>query len=296
MRAVALASVVEALGSLPLSHGQAALAALGQSGFAICLAGRTVLVDPFLSPDPNRLVPADESIDRVRAIDVVACTHEHRDHLDLPVLPALLAGSPGAVLVVPEPVVPIVVDAGIPAARVWAAQPGRSIRFGTLEIAAVPARHGVRVADAYSFGTEVSGGLVRYLGYVLRGDGVAVYHAGDTILDERIVDAVRPFDVDVALLPINGRDAEREALGLVGNLDAEEAVQVAAAVGAKLLIPMHYDMFARNPGRPEDVVAHSRSNGHGFSVAVPAIGRPVIVAGSLVVRSNADPPAGSGQA
>jgi len=45
---------------------------------------------------------------------------------------------------------------------------------------------------------------------------------------------------------------------LFRSLDEEEAVNLAAAIGADLLVPMHYDMFAANPGSPERVVELAR--------------------------------------
>ena len=62
----------------------------------------------------------------------------------------------------------------------------------------------------------------------------------------------------MALLPINGRDAEREARGIVGNMDAAEAVELALAIGATRLVPYHWDGFAGNtvpPGTAVDAAA-----------------------------------------
>lgn len=61
---------------------------------------------------------------------------------------------------------------------------------------------------------------------------------------------IRQHRVELALLPINGRDAAREALGIVGNLDEEEAARLAARAAVDALVPMHYDMFEANPGSP----------------------------------------------
>ncbi len=50
-----------------------------------------------------------------------------------------------------------------------------------------------------------------------------VYHAGDTIAYDDMVERLRALRVDVALLPINGRDHFREAQDVVGNLTPREA-------------------------------------------------------------------------
>ena len=114
--------------------------------------------------------------------------------------------------------------------------------------------HGVTMDDAYGFGRELSGGLTRFLGFVIDAGGVRLYHAGDTIHFEGMESMLRDLAIDVGLLPINGRDPEREARGIVGNLSEREAAWLAREAGLDLLIPMHYDLFARNRGYPERLV------------------------------------------
>ena len=75
-----------------------------------------------------------------------------------------------------------------------------------------------------------------------------LYHAGDTIDFDGLAERLRELAIEVALVPINGRSAEREAADIVGNLDSSEAVALAAAARARVAIPMHYDMFAANLG------------------------------------------------
>ena len=58
--------------------------------------------------------------------------------------------------------------------------------------------------------------------------------------------------IDVALLPINGRRPERR---VPGNFWGDEAAHFAHAIGARLVVPMHYEMFAFNTETPELFVA-----------------------------------------
>ena len=53
--------------------------------------------------------------------------------------------------------------------------------------------------------------------------------------------------VDVALLPINGDDPAR---GVAGNLDGPQAARLARDIGARLVIPCHYEMFEFNTANP----------------------------------------------
>jgi L-ascorbate metabolism protein UlaG (beta-lactamase superfamily) len=256
--------------------GEAGIWWLGQATVALRGARANVLVDPFLSPHPDRLVPPPFEAREVGGLDAILCTHEHWDHFDSEALPELAETSADAVIVVPEPLVDAVVALGIDPSRVVGAQPERSIELGGLSIHPVPACHGVETGDAYTFGRELSNGLFRYLGYVVDLGGVRVYHAGDTIPFDGLEEQLRELAIDVALLPINGRDAERETQGIVGNMDAREAAYVAEAAGADVVIPIHFDMFEANLGDPVallDVVLRERLD---VAVLVPTRARPFL--------------------
>jgi L-ascorbate metabolism protein UlaG (beta-lactamase superfamily) len=133
----------------------------------------------------------------------------------------------------------------------------------------VAALHGVEPSDAYRFGP--------FHGYVVEVDGVRVYHAGDTLAWVGLAGVLRDLRVDVALLPINGRDAEREAAGIVGNMDHREAVELAAEVGCRTLVPMHFGMFASNTVDPEIAVAYARSARPDLEVRLPVLGSAIAV-------------------
>ena len=49
--------------------------------------------------------------------------------------------------------------------------------------------------------------------------------------------------IDLAILPINGK---------VGNMSGREAAQLAKDIGAKIVIPCHYDMFEFNTADPAE--------------------------------------------
>jgi L-ascorbate metabolism protein UlaG (beta-lactamase superfamily) len=213
---------------------------------ALRLGGATVLVDPFLSPHPERLVPPPFAADEARDVDLVLITHDHLDHLDEDALPAIAVASPEATVVVPEDVVGRVVELGVERERVRGLPSDGRTQIGHVTVDAVPACHGEGMDDAYRLGP--------FLGYVVGAGGAHVYHAGDTVPFDGLVDRLRELRVDLALLPINGRDAEREAAGIVGNLDAREAAQLAQDIGADAAVPMHWDMFAWNPGDPAEFV------------------------------------------
>jgi L-ascorbate 6-phosphate lactonase len=271
-----MSSVAEPARKLAPRAGEVGVWWLGQASVALRGERANVLVDPFLSPHPDRLIPPPFAPEQVGGLDAVLCTHEHWDHFDADSLPALAAASPGATIVVPEPIVDQVLALGIDPARVIGAQPGRAIELEGVVVHPVAACHGIEPGDAYSFGRELSDGLYRYLGYVVDLGGVRVYHAGDTIPFDGLEERLRELSVDVALLPINGRDPEREAQGIVGNMDPREAAYVADGAGAELAIPIHFDMFEANPGDPGafvDAVLRDRLD---VAVLVPSRSRPFL--------------------
>jgi len=270
------ASPMPALRALDLAPGTIALWWLGQAGFAVRAGGLVLLLDPFLAPMAERVSPPAFDPEDAVDVDVVVCSHEHYDHLDLASLPAIVRASPKARFVIPRPLVDAVAAAGVPRERIVGAQPDERIRLDGVTLHPLPARHGVGMADAYGFGRELSGGLYRFLGFVIDDGVVRVYHAGDTIAYDGQAERLRALGVDVALLPINGRDHFREAAGIVGNLDHREAARLAADARVDVLVPMHYDTFASNRGYPSHLVDFVIREELSVSVLIPTRDRPVL--------------------
>jgi len=246
-----LQGYARAIAKTRLPAGSVGIYWLGQAGFILRGEQTSIGIDVYLSPRDTRRFEAPVTPAELGFVDAFLATHEHRDHLDLPQWPALAAAAPGARFIVPAPLVDRATDA-VGVRRVTGAVPGVAIEVGDAAITPIPARHGVHVADAYTFG--LTPGEHRYLGYVVQLGGVRVYHAGDTIRYDGMAERIRALDADIALLPINGRSPEREAHDLVGNLSAVEAADLASDAGVSAVIPMHYELFAHNSGRVADLV------------------------------------------
>ena len=278
---------LERLRRIPADPGRLAISWLGQAGFAFATSRTLVLVDPFLSPYEGRRYESALAPDACTEVDAVLCTHEHADHFDARGAPAIARASPGVVFVVPSPIVDMVTEAGIASDRVVGIQPGRALELGEMNVRAVPAKHGVTMEDAYGFGEALSGGMIRFVGYVIDLGGVRLYHAGDTIHYPGMEAALRDLRPDAAMLPINGRDAEREARGIVGNLTEREAGWLADEIGAGVFIPMHHDLFEGNRGWPARAVDSIEREGRDVAVLVPPRDTPFVL--SPAERSARDP-------
>jgi L-ascorbate 6-phosphate lactonase len=244
---------------------------LGQAGFVLSGGGQRLLVDAWLSEHPLRVRSAPSITDVPDGVGWLLATHEHGDHLDLPALPALFDRFPDLAVVVPEPLRARVMAADS-RARVHGVQPGDRVDMGGVVVHVVHAWHGIEVGDGYSPGHALRpDGQTPFVGYVVVFPGITVYHSGDTIAGAGLVEELRPLGVDVALLPANGRDGRRERAGIVGNLDGREAAELASAIGARVLVPMHYDMVRGNRARIGPVVEAAHNVHPSLAVLVPAV-------------------------
>ncbi len=251
--------------------GRAILWWLGQHGFAVRLGGATLYVDPYLSDNPRRRVPPLLRPEQITDADAVIGTHDHSDHIDRPVWPVLAQASPRARFVVPERVrAGLIADLGLPPERVLGLDDGVVLEVNGVRIHGLPAAHELLDQDPAT-------GRHRYLGVVLEAGGCAVYHAGDTCLYEGLQDRLRAFRLAAALLPINGRDAERLARNCIGNMTFQEAVDLAGAVRPGLTVCTHFDMFLGNLEDPREFSDYLRIKYPGLAGLVPEYGVPIEV-------------------
>jgi L-ascorbate metabolism protein UlaG (beta-lactamase superfamily) len=234
------------------SHDSFRLRWLGQSGFLLQWRRSHLLFDPYLSDSLTRKyagtdrphVRLSEGVvapERLTFIDVVTVSHAHTDHCDPDTLRPLVRSNPGITLIGPRAIRDIVEQrSGIqPAVTMVDGSEARSRDF---QFFALPAAHNELATDEH--------GHHKYLGYIVRFGRWTVYHSGDTLLYEGMVERLRRYSpMDVALLPINGNKPERR---VAGNLNGREAAQLARDIGAKIVIPCHYDMFEFNTADPAD--------------------------------------------
>ena len=222
---------------------------LGQSGYAVAWEPWRLVLDPYLSDSLTRKYAGTEKphvrmSQRVIApsllgsIDFVTATHAHTDHLDAETLQALRAADEAAVLIAPRHERGIVRQRwGSTDDHVILMSDGESQVFGDVAVRAVAAAHDRIERDP--------DGNAKHLGYVIKVGPFTVYHAGDGVVYDGLAEAVRAWEpIDVAILPINGK---------VGNMNGTDAARLAEALGARLVVPCHYDMFEFNTADPAEL-------------------------------------------
>ncbi|MDT8301320.1 MAG: MBL fold metallo-hydrolase, partial [Sedimentisphaerales bacterium] len=222
---------------------------IGQEGFVFKSVGQIIYIDPYLSSyaekitkgKPNehiRIKPAPMKPEDVNHANIMLCTHDHADHIDPEGIPIIAAASTGAQFVVPECARETMRGFGIEDERIHTMKGDDELRLKEINIYAVPAKH-------EEFDKHPHKGYP-YLSYVINIEGITVFHAGDTIPYSGQVERLQKHKIDLAFVPINGRDELRHELDLEGNFTCEEAVRFALDIKAGLTIPMHYDMFVIN--------------------------------------------------
>jgi L-ascorbate metabolism protein UlaG (beta-lactamase superfamily) len=216
---------------------------LGHAGFVIRFANITFYIDPVLATPPGATRAARSPLDPalVRHADLVLCTHSHSGHMDGPTLEAVLKASPHAKVVLPKSAAEAARALGVPYSRMTTTDSGLRVEYfkeGLYgRVYAVPSAHP-------ELNWTAIGGYP-FLGYLIRFDRWTLYHSGDTVLYEGLADKLRPYNVNVAMLPISGR-----------SMSMYQAADLAQSIGAQWMIPMHYGTFARKGG--DDIGAESR--------------------------------------
>ena len=175
-------------------------------------------------------------------ISVVTSSHNHTDHLDADTLLPIIRNNPGIEFIIPEANRDFVSDRikcekGFPIGLT----DRQSVTINGFTFHGIPAKHNEIDRD--------DRGNCRYMGYVITFENYAIYHSGDTLWFDDMVHILKPFGLDVAILPINGNDPSRK---VAGNLDCEEAAELGKAIDAKCVIPCHYDMFTFNTADVKD--------------------------------------------
>jgi L-ascorbate metabolism protein UlaG (beta-lactamase superfamily) len=240
---------------------------LGQSGFLLMWKGQKVLIDPYLSDslttkyantDKPHIRISERVIDptMLTGISLVTSSHNHTDHLDQETLQPIIKNNPSIRFVIPEANREFVcARLDIPLGFPLGLSDGKELLVGAFAFHGIAACHNDIERD--------SQGNSKYLGYVIRFGEWSIYHSGDTILYEGLGECLRPFLIDVALLPINGNKPERK---VAGNLNASEAAKLAKSIGAGVVIPCHYDMFAFNTADPKELELRAKEIGQPFHI------------------------------
>lgn len=181
---------------------------LGHSGFLI-KNSRVIYIDPYNIKDDSEKA------------DVILLTHSHYDHCSLADLNKIV--KEGTKIIATVDCQSHIAKISVPV-KMELVEVGQELEVGDMKILTMPAYN----IDKHFHPKEE--GLV---GYVLKLDGITIYHAGDTdVIPEmqKLTGYKQQSKEFVALLPVGGRFT----------MTAEEAVEAAKVIKPTIAIPMHY--------------------------------------------------------
>jgi L-ascorbate metabolism protein UlaG (beta-lactamase superfamily) len=188
---------------------------LGHAAFELTDGDTTVLIDPFLTGNPQAAATADEV-----SADAILLTHGHIDHFGDTVA---IAKRTGADVVAIVEIARELSGEGLE--KVHDPNLGGTVELDWGSVKLVPAWH---------TSTTPKGTASTPAGLLVKLGGKLIYHLGDTALfsDMELI-ARRAGEIDVALMCVGGHYT----------MDRFDAVQAAKLIGAREVIPCHYDTF-----------------------------------------------------
>ncbi|MCR5265609.1 MAG: metal-dependent hydrolase [Cyanobacteria bacterium RUI128] len=183
---------------------------LGHSAFEIETKGSKILVDPFLVKC--------QGYDYSGTTDIFV-THGHADHLGKA---PQIASQTGALITAVFELAKYCARYGV---NVNGISLGGWVTYDWGRVIALPAFHSSSADDGTYTGCPV--------GYLFEIEGKRIFHAGDTCLNSEMKVLNEVYKPDVAILPIGGHYT----------MDVENAVIASEWIGAKTVVPMHYNTF-----------------------------------------------------
>lgn len=247
---------------------------LGHATVLAELDERRVLFDPvwsfrcspFAFAGPSRCHPVPLSLEEVPPLDVVAISHDHYDHLDMPTV-RVLARTTLATFVVPLGVGAHLEHWGIRPDRIVELDWHETASVAGLAVTATPARH------------YCSRGLRRtptalWSSWVVAGPRHRVFHCGDSGYFDGLAaigDRYGPFDA--TMMPVG---AYHELWPDV-HMTPEQAVRAHHELAGLAMLPIHWGTFNIAPqpwAEPiERTIAAAQESG--TSLLTPRVGQPV---------------------
>ncbi len=218
----------------------------GHACFAVEAGGKTLLFDPFITPNPLA-----EKIDVKKiAADFILISHGHSDH----VADAIeIAKRTGATLVAPYEVGSWFETKGVEKVQAMNHGGAAEMPFGRVKLTA--AIHSSSMPDG-SYGGNPAGFVVE------TGDG-NFYYSGDTALTRDMQLIGDETKLRFAVLPI----------GDYFTMGIGDAVRAADFVGVTKIVGVHYDTFP--PIKLDREAAPKVASAAGKEILLPGIGKTV---------------------
>ena len=198
---------------------------IGQNGYLLSDGETEICIDPYLSnvvdrvAKRGRMVEAPFAPEELKS-DVVICTHDHLDHVDIDAIPRMHKEKMR--FLAPTHAHKTLASCGV--AHPIPFDEGAVYDIGAFRLTAVFADHSVPA-----------------VGVIVEHGDVTLYFSGDTEYHEKLT-ALAERKIDIMFICINGK---------LGNMNVDEAVRLTEILHPRVGVPTHYGMFESNTEDPE---------------------------------------------
>ena len=232
-----------------LQSGRDGILWLGHAGFFIKINGKSILIDSIFGKPPlvKTFVEIPSPIGKLKAVDYVLLSHDHRDHADENTIRQIAEKFPNAKFLAGLEMQDILNEWKTASNEVQTA--GWFQQFDTktddLKIVFVPVRHWCR-RGLFDTNQRLWGG------FVIQGAGKTIFFGGDSGFGSHYADVAEIFpEIDYFIVGIG---AYKPRWFMQPNHNSpDDALQAFEDSKAKYLIPMHYgtfDLSDEPPGEP----------------------------------------------
>ncbi len=218
----------------------------GHACFAVEIAGKALLFDPFIKGNP---LAKEIEIEKVPA-DFIFVSHGHGDHLEDLVEIAQRTGAP---VIAPFEVGEWLEKKGAPNVRAMNHGGGAEFDFGRVKLTS--AIHSSSMPDG-SYGGHPCG-------FVVESEEGNFYYSGDTALTYDMKLIGERVKLNFAILPIG----DHFTMGIA------DALRAAEFVGVERIVGVHYDTFP--PIKIDHEKALSAAGKAGKKLLLPGIGETI---------------------
>jgi L-ascorbate metabolism protein UlaG (beta-lactamase superfamily) len=218
---------------------------LGHACWAVREGEREVLIDPFLTGNPQAAATAE-----TQNPTAILVSHAHNDHVGDA---AAIARRSGAVLVSNFEIASYFQSLGLNAHGMHL---GGAHTFDWGWVKLTLAFHG---STLWIEEEQRAVTLGNPCGFLLRMGGKTIYHAGDTALFGDMALLGRRHPIDLALLPIG----DNYTMGI------DDAVEAVRLLQPAVVVPMHYNTFPPIVQDPEEFARKVRAETSARPIVVP---------------------------
>ena len=223
---------------------------LGWAGVELESDGETLVIDHMIDPGILKYFMTDESDALIEPVAGAAgaalVTHLHRDHTDYEAIDRALA-SDGMILRPPRPRKLDEHD------EITIGESEAAFAASSRDIRELTAGDTLNVGPFTVTAAFASDGLGSpQVSWIVESGGVSVYHAGDTVWHGAWWQAALRHDgFDAVFMPANGVELAyphmQPPATTPGVMNPEQAVDAAAALRARKLIPIHFNRTFEHP-------------------------------------------------